>query len=306
MKYINISKEKIKAPAIVVGCMRVASLSVNELETLINFCIDNDMNSFDHSDIYGDGECEALFGKVLANNKSLRSKIVLQSKCGIVPDKMYDLSKKHILESVDGILKRLNTDYLDTLLLHRPDALTDPCEVADAFDTLVKEGKVRQFGVSNHNPGQIELLKKYCKQEIVFNQLQFSVPVAEMISEGMEVNMTTDGAVNRDGGVLNYCRLNDITIQAWSPFQMPNWQGVFIGSEKYAKLNKTLEEIAAEHNATPTMIATAWILRHPANMQVVSGSTNIKRLGEIAKATEIDLSREEWYRLYLDAGHILP
>ena len=229
----------------------------------------------------------------------------LQSKCGIRKG-YYDLSKDYILESVDGILKRLRTEYLDMLLLHRPDALVDPEEVAEAFDILEQSGKVRMFGVSNHKPMQIELLKKYVRQEIVTDQLQFSIPVSNMVANGMEVNMETDGSADRDGSVLDYCRLNDITIQSWSPFQMPAWKGCFLGNEEYADLNKEIDQFAEQYSVSPTTIAAAWILRHPAHMQIVTGTASEERLTEIIEAGKISLSREEWYRLYLAAGHILP
>ena len=148
---------------------------------------------------------------------------------------------------------------------------------------------------------QIELLQK-----LMINQLQFSIPVSNMIASGMEVNMQTDGAIDRDGSILDYCRLHDITIQTWSPFQYGFFEGVFIGSDKYPKLNALLEKLAEKYNVTPTTIASAWILRHPAKMQLISGSTSPKRIKEIAVASDITLTREEWYQLYLAAGHILP
>lgn len=220
---------------------------------------------------------------------------------------MYDFSKDYILESVDGILKRLDIEYLDTLLLHRPDALMEPEEVAEAFDILEQSGKVRYFGVSNHRPMQIELLKKYVKQELVVNQMQFSIPFSNMIASGMEANMLTDGAVDRDGSVLDYCRLHDMTIQTWSPFQYGYFEGVFLGNtEKYPELNRVLDELSEKYDATPTAIATAWILRHPAKMQMIAGTTNFSRMAEIVKGSHIMLEREEWYKLYLSSGHILP
>ena len=200
----------------------------------------------------------------------------------------------------------MRTEYLDMLLLHRPDALVDPEEVAEAFDILEKSGKVRMFGVSNHKPMQIELLKKYVRQEIMTDQLQFSIPVSNMVANGMEVNMETDGSADRDGSVLDYCRLNDITIQAWSPFQMPAWEGCFLGNEEYADLNKEIDRLAEQYSVSQTTIAAAWILRHPAHMQIVTGTASEERLTEIVEAGKICLSREEWYRLYLAAGHILP
>ena len=306
MKQIYLGSSNIEVPAIAVGCMRMGKLSIQEAESYILSCVEQGLNFFDHADIYGGGKCEEIFGQVLAKHSNLREKIFLQSKCGIVPGKMYDLSKAYLLESVEGILKRLHTDYLDMLLLHRPDALIEPEEVAEAFDTLQSQGKVKHFGVSNQNSMQMQLLQKYMHQPILVNQLQFSVPVSNMISAGMEVNMTTEGAINRDGSVLDYCRLNDITIQAWSPFQKPNWGGIFLESEDYAELNQALEEIAYAYGVTKTAIAAAWILRHPAHMQVIAGSMKQSRMAEIAKAVDIKLTREEWYKIYLSAGHILP
>lgn len=306
MEKIKLGVSNINIPPIAIGCMHMASISDDDAEKVVSTSIEQGVNYFDHADIYGKGESETKFGRVLKNNPSLRDQIFLESKCGIVPGVMYDLSKEHILTSVDNILSRLQTDHLDMLILHRPDALVEPEEVASAFDKLCEDGKVQNFGVSNYNSAQIQLLKKYVKQPILCNQLQFSIPVSNMVSSGLEVNMTSENSVDRDGSVLDYCRLNDITIQAWSPFQKPNWAGVFIGSDDYAELNKTLEEIAEKYNATSTMIAAAWILRHPAKMQVISGSMNPKRITEIIGSTSIKLTREEWYRIYISAKHILP
>lgn len=306
MEKINLGKSTLKVPSIAIGCMRINSMGKEELTNYIKFCIENGLNFFDHADIYGRGECEKLFGEALKNSGIKREDIIIQSKCGIVPGKMYDFSKEYILKSVDGILERLGTDYLDVLVLHRPDALVEPEEVAEAFNTLYTSGKVKYFGVSNHKPSQIELLKKYVKQDILVNQLQLSLPFSNMIASGLEVNMLTDGAYDRDGSVLDYCRLNDMTIQAWSPFQYGFFEGVFIGSEKYPKLNKVLDELAEKYKVTPTGIATAWILRHPAKVQMIAGTTKISRLQEIIDGSKIKLTREEWYKLYLSAGYILP
>lgn len=306
MKKIRLGSSKIEVAAIAVGCMRLSSLSEKEAEAYILGCLDAGANFFDHADIYGGGDSEALFGKVLAKHPALREKMFLQSKCGIIPGKMYDASKEHILKSVDESLKRLNTDHLDMLLLHRPDALVEPEEVAEAFDSLLASGKVLHFGVSNQNPMQMQLLQKYVSQPLLVNQLQFSVPVSNMVASGLEVNMTTEGSINRDGSVLDFCRLNDITIQAWSPFQKPAWQGLFLDSEDYSELNKVIQEIADHYHTTKTVIATAWILRHPAKMQVIAGTTKLSRMEEIITSSNINLTREEWYRIYLAAGHILP
>lgn len=306
MKEIQFGATGMKMPAIVVGCMRLAGKSCSEMQSFMHTALEQGAYFFDHADIYGGGQSEAIFGEALAKDSSIKRKeLILQSKCGIRQG-YFDFSKEHILSSVDGILKRLQTEYLDVLLLHRPDALVEPEEVAEAFDELYTSGKVRHFGVSNHKPMQIELLKRYVKQPLVANQLQFSIPVSEMVASGLEVNMTTDGATDRDGSVLDYCRLNDITIQAWSPFQMPNWQGCFIDSKKYPKLNEELQALAEQYGVSKTTIATAWILRHPAGMQVVTGTASEKRLLEIMEAEKVQLTRQDWYRLYLAAGHILP
>lgn len=236
---------------------------------------------------------------------SVRENIILQSKCGIRKG-MFDFSKEHILNSVDGILSRLKTEYLDTLLLHRPDALVEPEEVAEAFDILEQSGKVRHFGVSNQNPMQIQLLQKYVKQPLVANQLQLSITNANMISNGVNVNMENDSAINRDGSILDFCRLNDITIQPWSPFQYGFFEGVFLGNEKFPELNKQIDEIAEKYQVSNTTIAIAWLLRHPANMQPVIGTMNVDRLIDCIKASDVHLTREEWYSIYRSAGNILP
>ncbi len=306
MKKIPLSTTKTVIPAIGAGCMRIDSLSLDALCQYIDTYMEAGINFFDHADIYGGGRCEELFGKAFVKTGIKREDVIIQSKCGIVPGIMYDFSKEHILQSVDSILQRLQMDYLDILLLHRPDALMEPEEVAAAFDILETSGKVLHFGVSNQKPMQIELLQKYAKQKLKINQLQFSIPVSNMIASGMEVNMQTDGAIDRDGSILDYCRLHDITIQTWSPFQYGFFEGVFIGSDKYPKLNALLDKLAEKYNVTPTTIASAWILRHPAKMQLISGSTSPKRIKEIAAASDITLTREEWYQLYLAAGHILP
>ena len=303
---MNLGSSNINVSAISLGCMRINGLEETQAQKLVEKAFDLGINFFDHADIYGKGECEEIFGRILKNSSIKREDIIIQSKCGIVPGKMFDFSKEHILNSVDGILKRLDTDYLDVLLLHRPDTLVEPEEVSEAFDTLYKQGKVKAFGVSNQNSMQIELLKKYLKQDIVANQLQFSIPHSSMISAGLEVNMTTDGAINRDGSILDYCRLNNITIQAWSPFQYGFFEGVFLNSEKYKELNEVIDDLAKKYNVSNMAIATAWILRHPANMQVIVGTTNVDRLEAICEATNITLTREEWYKLYISAGHILP
>ncbi|MFJ5759128.1 aldo/keto reductase family oxidoreductase [Neobacillus sp. NPDC093182] len=305
MRTMNLGSSTLEVPVVAVGCMRINSLEKNEAERFVQTALEQGANFFDHADIYGGGACEEIFADAIHMNANIREKIILQSKCGIRKG-MFDFSKEHILHSVDGILKRLNTEYLDTLLLHRPDALMEPEEVAEAFDILESTGKVRHFGVSNQNPMQIQLLQKYVKQPIVANQLQLSITNANMISNGLNVNMENDSAINRDGSVLDFCRLNDITIQPWSPFQYGFFEGVFLGNEKFPELNQKIDEIAAKYEVTNTTIAIAWLLRHPAKMQPVIGTMNVDRLKECCKASEIYLTREEWYEIYRAAGNILP
>ncbi|MDR2446531.1 MAG: aldo/keto reductase [Treponema sp.] len=306
MKTIKLGKSDLETPAIAVGCMRLNGLEKANARRFIHTCIDLGANFFDHADIYGGGACETIFAEAIGMNSLVRENVILQSKCGIRPGIAFDFSKEHILASVDGILKRLKTEWLDVLLLHRPDALVEPEEVAEAFDALHNAGKVRNFGVSNQNPAQIQLLQKYVKTPLVVNQLQLSVVNANMISQGLHVNMLDDAAASRDGGVLDFCRLNDITIQAWSPFQYGFFEGVFLGNAKFPKLNAKIDEIAERYGVSNTTIAIAWILRHPACIQPVTGSTNETRIKDCVKATEITLTRDEWYAIYMAAGNVLP
>ncbi|RUS49007.1 aldo/keto reductase family oxidoreductase [Cohnella sp. AR92] len=307
MKTIKLGTSNLEVPVVAVGCMRINSLDKKQAEQFVQTALEEGANFFDHADIYGTGACEEIFADAIQMSPSVREKIILQSKCGIRPDKgMFDFSKEHILASVDGILKRLRTDYLDVLLLHRPDTLVEPEEVAEAFDQLEQSGKVRHFGVSNQNPMQIQLLKKFVKQPLIANQLQLSITNATMISQGFNVNMENASAVNRDGSILDYCRLNDITIQPWSPFQYGFFEGVFLGSEKFPELNKKIDEIAAKYEVSGTTIAIAWLLRHPANMQPVTGTMNVQRLKDCCRAADIRLTREEWYEIFRAAGNVLP
>ena len=305
MKTITLNNTNLSIPEIGMGCMRIVELeNVDAVKGWVDTALEHGINFFDHADIYGKGRCEELFGQVLT--PLLREKIILQSKCSIRPGIAFDFSKEHILNSVDGILKRLNTEYLDILLLHRPDALMEPEEVADAFRILKESGKVRHFGVSNQTPMQMELLSKYCDEPLLINQLQLSIAHCPMINSGINANMYNDSGINRDGGVLEYCRLKDITIQAWSPFQYGMFEGIFLGNEKFAELNKVIDNLAEKYNVTNSAIAVAWILRHPAGIQTIVGTTNKDRIAQISKASEIRLTREEWYALYMAAGNKLP
>jgi len=308
MKYINIANTDLKVSNMIMGNMRLTELTLPEAEKLIQTALEVGINIFDHADIYGKGKCEEIFSDAIQMKSSIREKMILQSKCGIIsPEGYFDFSKEHIIESVNGILKRLKTEYLDILLLHRPDPLMEPAEVAEAFEDLHASGKVKHFGVSNHNPAQIELLQKYIPYKLVVNQLQFSIAHTPMIDSGIALNMKNDQAINRDSSILEYCRLHDITMQAWSPYQHGFFEGSFLGDvEKFPKLNEVVDSIAEKYGVTNTAIATAWITRHPANIQVVLGTTNTERMKDACKGAEIRLSREEWYQIYKAAGNIVP
>ncbi|MBR0413402.1 MAG: aldo/keto reductase [Eubacterium sp.] len=304
MKRINIAN-KIDAPAVAMGCMRLDGAR-DRADEIIGTALDCGIDYFDHADIYGGGKCEEVFGTYLNSHKSLRDKIIIQTKCAI-RDGYFDYSKEHIVNSVNNSLKRLQTDYLDVLLLHRPDTLMEPEEVAEAFTELESAGKVKHFGVSNHNPYQIELLKTAVKQPLIIDQLQFSIPESGLVTSGLNVNMKNSESVMHDGSALEYARIKGITIQAWSPFQQGFIEKPFIGDyENYAELNKTLEELAESYNTEPITIATAWILRHPANIQVISGSMNPQRIKSICAGSDITLTRQEWYSIYRAAGFRLP
>jgi predicted oxidoreductase len=299
------------APAVIAGMMRIDDKDDAHIRELYESARAAGIDFFDHADIYGGRmhHCESRFAEALGLTASERDEIVLQTKCGIVPaEGMFDFSYEHIVAQVEGSLRALRTDRLDVLLLHRPDALVEPEEVARAFDELEASGKVRAFGVSNHTPRQIDLLRTAVKQPLIANQLQLSITHAPIIAQPVAMNMAgSEQSVVRDGGgVVEYCRINGITIQAWSPFQGGFFTGVFLGNPEYAELNAVIDRLAAAHRVTPIAIATAWITRHPAQMQVVLGTTTPQRVTDAALGAEIELTRPEWYELFRAAGHLLP
>ncbi|WP_426519132.1 aldo/keto reductase [Diaminobutyricibacter sp. McL0618] len=308
MKTFTPPQTTLHASNVILGLMRISDLDDAEIRALVGAARDAGINFFDHADVYGgDHGCETRFGDAVTFAPAERGSVILQSKVGI-RNGFWDFSKEHILASVDRSLAALRTDYLDILLLHRPDTLVEPDEVAAAFDQLHSSGKVRNFGVSNQTPGQVELLKRSVRQPLAFNQVQLSITHAPLIAHGIAANMAgLDQSIDRDNGILDYSRLNDITLQAWSPFQKGFFNGVFIGDrENFGPLNDALDEIAAEHGVTPMGIAVAWITRHPATMQVVLGTTNPERVAQAAAGSDVQLNREEWYRLFTAAGHLLP
>ncbi|MFD7872279.1 aldo/keto reductase family oxidoreductase [Microbacterium sp. NPDC059771] len=299
------------APAVIAGMMRIADKDDAHIRELYATARDAGIDFFDHADIYGGAmhRCESRFAEALALSPGERDEIVLQTKCGIVPTQgMFDFSYDHIVTQVEGSLAALRTDRIDVLLLHRPDALVEPDEVARAFDHLESSGKVRAFGVSNHTPSQIDLLRTAVRQPLIANQLQLSLTHAPIIAQPVAANIGGhDQSIVRDGGgIVDYCRLNGITVQAWSPFQSGTDAGVFLGSPEYAELNAVIDRLAAQYGVEPIAIATAWITRHPAGMQVVLGTTTPERVRDAAAGADVVLTRPEWYELFRAAGHLLP
>ena len=308
MRYITLGQDDKELSEIVLGMMRIKDKSVKEVEELVETALSVGINAFDLADIYGRGRCEELLGLVLKNRPDLREEMWIQSKCGIRIEEFtyFDFSKEYILQSVDGILERLQVDYLDSLLLHRPDALMESDQVAEVFDLLYKQGKVRDFGVSNQNPMMMELLKKDVKQPLAVNQLQLSAAFTPGFESGFHVNMEDSQAAMRDGSIFEYCKLHDVVIQAWSVLQFGYFKGNFVGNEKFQALNQVLDRLAIKYGVTSSTIAISWILRYPAKMQAVVGTTNPKHLREVSQAANFSLTRKEWYEIYLAAGNNLP
>ena len=311
MKTIELAGTGISASNVVLGLMRIADKSDDEVRELVKTARDAGIDFIDHADVYGNEMhgCERRFAEAMQLTSSQRAELTIQTKCGIVREGPYfDFSYERIIESVNGSLDALETDFIDILLLHRPDALVEPEEVARAFDELESAGKVRAFGVSNHTPRQIDLLKKYVKQPIVANQLQLSITHSPIVAQGVAANMSgQDQSVTLDGGgIVDYCRLNDITIQAWSPFQAGFFNGVFLGSPDHVELNEVIDRLARAYDVPAIAVATAWITRHPANMQVVLGTTTPERVSGAAQGSDLPLTRSEWYELFRASGHLVP
>lgn len=308
MRYIKFGERQKEVSEVVLGLMRISEMTVDQVEDLIESALAVGINAFDIADCYGYGKCEQILGEVLKRRPDLREKMWIQSKCGIRMEEFtyFDFSKEHILEAVDGILERLNVDYIDSLLLHRPDALMEPVEIAEAFDLLKSQGKVIDFGVSNQNPMMMALIQKDVNQPLVANQLQLSAAFTPSFDAGFHVNMKQEAGIVRDSSIFEYCRLHDVVIQAWSVLQFDYFGGVFLGSEKYPELNHVLNRLAEKYHVSPSAVAIAWVLRYPAKMQAVIGTTKKARVAEAAKAAEIQLTRKEWYEIYLAAGNDLP
>ena len=308
MKTINVFNGPRNVPAIIQGCMRMLALSVEDAAKVIRNAYDLGVTFFDHATCYGNGEAEQRFGDAFPQTGLKHEDVFLQGKVGLCFERNeFDWTKENILSSVDDSLRRLRTDYLDAVLLHRPDVIFEPEEVAEAFQMLSDSGKVKYFGVSNLMPMQIELLKKYVRQPLVFNQVQLSLEQSQLIDQALYMNnKTTEFSVNRDGSLLDYCRLNDITIQAWSPLQYGMFKGTFVDHPDFPELNKALSEIGEREDVSKTAVAIAWILRHPAKMQAIAGTMNPTHLRDICDANKVELSHHDWYQLYLAAGKYLP
>jgi len=274
---------------------------------LVATAVEHGITLFDHADIYTLGKSEAVFGEVVRQSKGLRQKIVIQSKCGIrledvpqagVPGR-YDFSYGHIVHSVEGSLRRLQTDYLDILLLHRPDPLAEPDEVARAFDELQRSGKVRHFGVSNHTASQIELLKKSVSQPLVVNQLELNLLHAHLIEDGIQANQE-DNRYTGAMGTLDYCRLHDMLIQAWAPVAGGKLvDPAEADDERARRVARRVAQLAEEKGTSREAVALAWLLRHPAPIQPIIGTTNLEHLIASCQADGVVLSREEWYALFV-------
>ncbi|MDN5688283.1 MAG: aldo/keto reductase [Brachybacterium sp.] len=310
MKTFTLPGTDISAPNVTLGLMRIQDKTDDEVRTLVRTAREAGIGFLDHADVYGSDlhGCERRFAEALHLSERERADWVIQTKAGIVPSGPYfDFSYQHLIESVEGSLKALGTDYIDILLLHRPDALVEPEEVARAFDELEAAGKVRAFGVSNHTPRQIDLLRKYVRQPIVANQVQLSITHSPLIAQGVAANMQgLDQSITRDDGLIDYCRLHDITLQAWSPFQAGFFNGPFLGSPDFPELNEVIDRLATKYDVPPIAIAVAWITRHPAQMQVVLGTTTPQRVADAALGSEVPLERSDWYELFRAAGYTIP
>ena len=310
MKYRQIPNTDLQVSTIALGCYRLYKKTQDEAQEIIQTAIDQGINFFDNADVYGAGKSEEYLGIFIKNHPELRKQMIIQTKCDITPGgcpgKTYDTSKEYIFQCVEKALKRLNTDYLDILLLHRPDAIMDPMEVAETFEELHQKGLVRYFGVSNHTSLQIEVLQKYLDLPIIVNQIELSLVHTCALDSRIFTNDFNEYAIVRDSQILDYCMLKDITIQAWSPMLASWTEGTFLDNERYPKLNKMLEDKAKKYNVKKNAIAIAWILRHPYHIQPIVGTMSPTHLKEICQATNIDLTRQDWYDLYLSEEKPLP
>ncbi|MBR3326976.1 MAG: aldo/keto reductase [Atopobiaceae bacterium] len=309
MRYIEFGTTKAKVSEVILGTMRIAQKAPEQVADLIEVALDSGINAVDTAPIYGPSE--GLIGKAFACRPGLRDRVWLQTKLGIRPHprveaNYFDFSYEHIMDSVENSLKELKTDHIDSLLLHRPDALMEPQEIARAFQELHDAGKVIDFGVSNQNPAMMRRLAAYLPFPITANQVQLSAAFTPMFDAFFNANMQNDAGIMRDGGILEYGAEHDMAIQAWSVLQHGYFGGVFLGDSDYQGLNDSLSRIAADHGTTPTAVAINWVLRYPAKMQAIVGTTRPERVRQSAAACDWTMTREEWYEVYLSAGNKLP
>lgn len=308
MDYIEYGANKTRASKLMLGMWRFADETPEHVAELVETCLDCGVNALDTADVYGRGHCEELLGEAFALRPGLRDQVFLQTKVGIrkEPHTWFDFSFQHIVEGCEASLKRLNTDHVESLLLHRPDILMEPEEVAEAFTRLHDAGKVLDFGVSNMNPTTMHFLQKWLPFPIAANQMQLSAAYTPMIDAELYVDRAEDYAVMRDGGVMEYCRENDIAIQTWSSLQVGYEKKVLFGHPNHPQLNAVLERMAEEKGVTPTAVALAWILRYPAKMQAIIGTSKASRIRDAAEACSISISRQEWYEIYATDGRRVP
>ena len=317
MKQVQLGSKTLQIPAMGLGIMRMSESTAQTAAEAIKTAYEHGINYIDSANIYGQGKSEEIFSKGLKISKVNRENLFIQSKVGIVIDpnrshgsfvfgRRYEFTKDQILNSVDQILSRMQVDYLDAVLLHRPDPLMDLEGIERAFDILQANGKVRFFGVSNFNPQQFAMVQDAVNQRLMFNQLQFGLMHSGMIDFGINTNRSDADSIDPDGGLLDFCRRKQVTIQAWSPFQYGNFEGTFINNPDYPKLNAKLQELADKYQVGKNAIAAAWILKHPAQIQMIMGTMNPKHIADSAAGADVTLTNQEWYDLYLSAGHILP
>lgn len=309
MNVQGIGQSGIEASRVALGVMRMAGKSREEADEIVHTALACGIDFFDAADIYGRGASSERLGQALADNGVAREDVKLQTKFGIVPGQRYDFTRAHLEAALDEELARLQTDYVDVVLLHRPDPLVDLAELAETFVAMRDAGKVRAFGVSNMNPWQVEMLQAALEPagvRLEVNQLQFGLGHTQLISSGLHVNMADDTAAERGTGAIEHARLRRMTIQAWSPYQYGTFAGCFIGHPDFPELNAALDAVAEALGSTPTAVATAWILRHPAKIQVVCGSMTPAHIREAAAGADLDLPRDAWWELYMAAGNDLP
>lgn len=311
MKYVQLGESNVQASTVALGVMRMDGKSRAEAGHIVETAIETHINFFDTADCYHAGESSRKLGQALKDTGVERNSVFVQTKVGIVRDQddaiaRYDFSQHHLTEAVDQELGNLQSDYIDFLLLHRPDTLVNLEELAQTFHEMESSGKVRHFGVSNVNPMQIEMLQSAVEQKLEVNQLQFGLGHTSMLQQEFHVNMGDDSSLDRDGGLISYSRLKHMSIQAWSPFQYGFFEGVFLDNPQFPELNAKLDDLASKYGVSTSAIAVAWILRHPAGFQVLLGSMNPERIRQMAAGADLELSAQEWYELYTAAGNNLP